>query len=147
MTRHQKRATISSSRLCRVHVGDTANDYSDLLDRADIHERCFEEVFQLLVTFRDHKENELDFKKVTGASSKTLARRFLRHYGDRIWGNDRKFIKPARPNGGRRYAARGLPGDKALLVDILSLIFKRMRNGMYPRKVGYISRLCGCIEY
>jgi hypothetical protein len=112
-------------------VGDSAHDYEAFLKKADIAPAAYEEVFSLMVRFRDFGPNEAKFKKATATSSKDIAKRFLKMFGERIWGSDRKHVRSGLPNGGLQYTQANQDRNVGKLVDVLASAFREMRGRMF----------------
>lgn len=142
--RQRKRALAASSpRLIRVsNIEDTAHDYQHALDAAGIARAAQEEVFGLLATFRDKRSKEREFKDLSEASLKSLARQFLKKFGARIWGHDRKYLRAGLPNGGLRYTPGGPSGNTGTLVEILAPAFGDMRKRMFRPVVSKSGARC-----
>jgi hypothetical protein len=138
MTRLQqkKRAPFRPTIVRAGEVRDCASDYEVALKKAGIKPAAYEEVFSLMVRFRDFGPNEAMFKRGTTASSKYVALRFLKMFGERVWGNNRKHIRSGLPNGGFRYTPakqnRAQPNrNESKLVAILASAFREMRRRMF----------------
>ena len=117
------------------NVGDRAHDYQGALDTAGVARAAQEDVFQFMVTFRDHVLNEDQFKKDTSSAINTTTRRFLSLFGERIWGNDRKYMRAGLPNGGLRYTPATPSGNTGKLIKILAPAFRAMRVCMFKPAV------------
>lgn len=142
MTRLQrkKRAPFRPTIVRAGEVRDCASDYEVALKKAGITPAAYEEVFSLMVRFRDFGPNEALFKRDTAVSSKYVALRFLRMFGERVWGNNRKHIRSGLPNGGFRYTPakqnREQPNrNESKLVAILASAFREMRRRMFRHTV------------
>src|ERR1700722_20506961 len=62
------------------------------------------------------------------ASPKYVAVRFLKMFGERLWGNDRKYIRSSLPNGGSRYAPARPNRNEGKPVALLASAFREMRR-------------------
>ena len=132
MVRYKKKKASTKSALVRVReVGDSASDYEAVLKKAGIKPEAYEEVFGLMVRFRDFPPNETQFKKDTAGSSRFIARRFLKMFGERVWGNDRKYILSGLPNGGLRYTLAKPDRHVGKLVDAMASAFRAMQRKMF----------------
>jgi hypothetical protein len=136
MVKYKKRPVSARPALVRVRdVGDAVRDYEVALKRAGIKPAAYEEVFSLMVRFRDFAPNQAHFRKYAAGSSRFIARRFLKMFGERVWGTDRKYIRSGLPNGGLRYALANPDRNVGKLVDILASAFHEMRGRMFTRAV------------
>jgi hypothetical protein len=130
--RQQKKGALFRPTLVRVgEVGDCASDYEVALKNAGIKPAAYAEVFNLMVRFREFAPNEAMFKRDTAASSKYIAIRFLKMFGERVWGNDRRYICSDLPNGGFRYAPAKPNHNESKLVAALASAFSEMRRRMF----------------
>jgi hypothetical protein len=142
MTRQQqKKRALFRVLLVRIgEVRDCASDYEVALKKASIKPAAYEEVFSLMVRFRDFGPNGAMFKKDTTSSSKYVAMRFLKMFGERIWGNDHKYIRSGLPNSGFRYTPAKLNRNESKLVPTLASASRKMRRRMFRPAVS-IQRL------
>ena len=113
---------------------DCASDYEVELETG-IKLAAYEEVFSLMVRFRDFSPNEVTFKRDTAALSKYVAMRFLEMFGERVWGNNGKHIRSHLPNGSFRHTPAKLNQAKpdrneSKLVAMLASAFCEMRRRM-----------------
>ena len=132
MVKYKKKSASRKPAPVRIReVGDSASDYEAALHKAGVKPAAYEEVFGLMVRFRDFPRNEAQFRKYTASSSRFIARRFLRMFGERLWGEDRKFIRSGLPNGGLRYTPATPDRNVGKLVDALASAFRDMQRRMF----------------
>ncbi len=134
MFKHKKKPTPAPPTFSHgLWPGDTAHNYEDALDAASVARAAQEEVFGFMKAFRYFKANEGKFRTDTASASKYLARRFLKYYGERIWGNDRKYMRAGLVDGGWRYIGpgQGGSGHTVRLIELLAPAFRAMRGHMF----------------
>ena len=58
-------------------------------------------------------------------------------FGERIWGNDRRYMRAGLVNGGLRYmgTGQGASGNTGKLIEILAPVFREIRERTFRPKV------------
>ena len=132
MVSYERKPASAKSALSRVReVDNSASDYEAAFKQAGIKPEAYEVVFGLMVRFCDFPPNEIQFKKDAASSSRFIARRFLKMFGERVWGNDRKYIRSGLLNGGLRYTLAKLDRHVGKLVDTVASAFRAMQRKIF----------------